>query len=144
MRKLSFPGLSCFLLLLSYSSLSWFLSHQAVGIPMWIAAIAFAAVQALLLTVQSNRSKLAIYAWLQSDLGYFSAVVVGAMFVAFAFVWAQIFGYIFVVLAAELLARLDLQTIGFNRVQAFIILMLVSSSGLAIGWVASHRIQPWF
>ncbi len=140
--KLFSSLLSSLLLLLAYSSFSWFLSHQALGPVAWAVAIAFTLAQALLLTIQADRSQLALNGWLQSDLGYFSLVIIGAIFIAFAFVWARIFGYVLVVFAAEILVRLDLQLMGFNRAQSLVILMLVSFGGLSVGWVASQYIQP--
>lgn len=131
-------------MLLAYGSFGWFLSHQAGSTLGWGIAITFTIAQALLLTTAGDRSQLALNAWLRSDLGYFSLVIVSAMLVAFAFIWARIFGYILVVVATELLARLDLQTIGFNRIQSLIILILVSASGLATGWVVSQYVPPWF
>jgi len=140
--KLSFPLLSAVLLLLAYGSFSWFISHQAAGLWVWSAAIAFTLAQAFLLTTYSKGFKSAMDIWLRSDLGYFACVILGALFIAFAFIWIRIFGYILVVLAAEILMRLDLQLIGFNRVQSWLILTLVSFSGLAVGWVASYYVSP--
>ncbi|MEO0407804.1 MAG: hypothetical protein AAF289_10680, partial [Cyanobacteria bacterium P01_A01_bin.135] len=99
MPKISFPLLSPLLMLLAYGSFGWFLSHQANEVWMWLAAIAFILGQVLMLTVFTHRSKLIIDSWLRSDLGYFSCVILGALLVAFAFIWVRIFGYILVVLA---------------------------------------------
>ncbi|MGB3615552.1 MAG: hypothetical protein WBA10_17290 [Elainellaceae cyanobacterium] len=142
--KVSFPLLSSVLLLLAYGSFSWFLSHQAAGLLVWSAAIAFTLGQAFLLTTYSKGFKSAIDIWLRSDLGYFSCVILGALLVAFAFIWIRMFGYILVVVSAEILMRLDLQLIGFNRAQSWLILTLVSFLGLAAGWMASYYISPWF
>ena len=140
MPKIAFPLLSALLLLLSYGSFAWFLSHQGVGAIMWAVAIAFALAQVLLLTVLADSSKLAVDAWLRSDLGYFSCVILGALLVAFAFIWVRVFGYILVAIATTMLMRLDLQLVGFTRLQAWLLLTLLSLSGLAMGRVVSYYI----
>lgn len=132
------PWLSCGLLLTAYITFSWFLYTSTAGWLVWALAIAFALIQALLLTAFADGLKALIDTWLRSDLGYFSSVVIGALFVAFAFIWIRIFGYIFVLLASEALARLDLQNAGFNRAQALLILTTISLMGLAVGNIASR------
>lgn len=134
------PWLSLGLLLLAYSTFSWFLYSLTVSWVVWALVIAFALVQALLLTAFADSFRTVIDNWLRSDLGYFASVVIGALFVAFAFVWIRIFSYVLVLVAAEMLARLDLQNAGFNRVQSLLLLTLVSLVGLALGQVANRLI----
>lgn len=104
----------------------------------WALAATFALGQALLLTAFSDGFRLIINSWLRSDAGYFTSVVVTAMLVAIAFVWINIFGYILVLVAAEMLARLDLQNAGLNRTQSLAVLTVTSFAGLAVGWTASQ------
>lgn len=134
------PWLSFGLLLLAYSTFSWFLYSLTVSWVVWALVIAFALVQALLLTAFADSFRTVIDNWLRSDLGYFASVVIGALFVAFAFVWIRVFSYVLVLVAAEMLARLDLQNAGFNRVQSLLLLTLVSLVGLALGQVANRLI----
>ncbi len=136
-----FPWLSLLLLLTAYITFSWFLYHATVTWIVWLMAGLFALGQALLLTAFSDGFKNLINAWLRSDAGYFTSVVIAAMFVAIAFVWINLFGYILVLLASETLARLDLQRAGFNRTQSLIVLTLISFSGFGIGWLASQSLQ---
>lgn len=135
MRKL--PWLSLFLMFVAYTSFSWFVTHTTVTWVAWGLAIAFTLLQALLLTTLFARLRFFARRWLQSDLGYFCLVLIGAISITFALVWFRAFGYCLVVLAAEILARLDLQNIGYNRVQSLIVLTIVSFTGLAIGWLIS-------
>lgn len=133
--------LSLLLLLAAYTTFSWFLYHATVTWFVWLLAGLFALGQALLLTAFSDGFKALINAWLRSDAGYFTTVMIAALFVAIAFVWVDIFGYILVLLAAEALARLDLQNAGLNRTQSLVILTMTSLSGFGIGWFVSQAVQ---
>lgn len=99
--------------------------------------LAFTVLQALLLTTLFDGLKMLVGAWLKSDVGYFILIVVVSLGVTVVMVWFKVFGYLLVLIAAEVLARLDLQNAGFNRVQALLILTVFSLSGLAIGWAAT-------
>lgn len=140
MRKL--PWLSLCLLFIAYTSFSWFVARTTVSWLTWSLAITFTLLQALLLTTLFARLRLFARRWLQSDLGYFCLVLIAAISVTFALVWFRAFGYCLVVLAAEILARLDLQNMGCNRVQSLIVLTLVSFTGLVVGWSVS--LNPFF
>lgn len=73
--------------------------------------------------------------WFKSDTVAFLAVCVIAGMIAFILFWLQLFLHISAILACEALARIDLQTIGLNKSQAFWSLLLISLVGLGIGWV---------
>lgn len=73
--------------------------------------------------------------WFKSDTVAFLAVCVIAGMLAFILFWLQLFLHISAILACEALARIDLQTIGLNKSQAFWSLLLISLVGLGIGWV---------
>ncbi len=68
--------------------------------------------------------------------------MLGSMGVTAALVWFKMFGYVLVLVSAEILARLDLQNAHLNRWQSLIVLTLVSVAGLAVGWGA--RLTPLF
>jgi len=102
----------------------------------------FALAQALLLTALSRGLRSAIRGWLKSDIGYFSVVLIGAFSIALVLVWFNVFEYILLVMATEVLARFDLQTIGLNRWQSLVVLTIVSLLGLSIGWVADQALLP--
>lgn len=126
------------LLLASYSTFSWFLHEETVNWLIWAIVILFACLQALFLTTFADSLKSVIDAWLQSDLGYFTSVIIGALLLAFIFVWANLFGYILVIFASEALARLDLQTLGCNRFQSLAFLTGFSLLGIALGQLISR------
>ncbi|MBW4578717.1 MAG: hypothetical protein KME42_03975 [Tildeniella nuda ZEHNDER 1965/U140] len=73
--------------------------------------------------------------WFKSDTVAFLALCIIAGMVAFILLWLQLALHISTILASEALARIDIQTLGFSQLQAFWILVLLSSTGLAIGWV---------
>lgn len=129
----SFPWLSMSLLLASYSTFSWYLYQETVNWLIWAIVVAFACLQALFLTTFADSLKSVIDSWLQSDIGYFTSVIIGALLLAFIFVWAKLFGYILVILASEALTRLDLQTLGCNRLQSLAFLTGFSLLGIGFG-----------
>jgi hypothetical protein len=76
-----------------------------------------------------------IVRWFKSDTVAFLALCIIAGMVTFILFWLQLFLHISAILASEALARIDLQTRGFSKLQAFWILILLSLAGLALGWV---------
>ena len=73
--------------------------------------------------------------WFKSDTIAFLALCIIAGMVAFVLFWLQLFLYIASILATEALARIDLQALGFGQLQAFWILVLLSTTGLGLGWM---------
>jgi len=137
-----FPFASLLLLLTAYGTFSWFLYQSTAPWSVWVGMAVFALAQALLLTALSRGLRSAIRGWLKSDIGYFSVVLIGAFSIALVLVWFNVFEYILLVMATEVLARFDLQTIGLNRWQSLVVLTIVSLLGLSIGWVADQALLP--
>lgn len=146
---MSFPRLtpvrslltSMVLLMAAYSVLSWFLYRVTAPRLVWILVAVFALFQALLLTTFSRGFRAFLKRWLESDLGYFSVVMITAFSLTLALVWYHVFEYFLLVAAAEILARLDLQNVGLNQWQALFLMTLTSALGLAVGWTARHVID---
>jgi hypothetical protein len=137
----SLPWLSLLLLLTAYSTFSWFL-YKSLDVTwvVWLLVLSLTLLEALLLTTLSKGLRLFVRSWLTSDVGYFASIIFMAMFVVFALVWVKVFSYVLVVVCAELLARLELQSAAFKRWQSFWILTGVSITGLALGLAADY----WF
>lgn len=131
------PWLSLAILFAAYTTFSWFLTHATATWFAWAIVLAFTVLQALLLTTMLNGLRTFISRWLRSDVGYFTLIMVTSLGITVVFLWFKVFGYLLVLIAAEILARLDLQNAGFNRVQSLIILNIFSLSGLAVGWATS-------
>jgi len=131
-------AVSLTLLLAAYSVFSWFLYRITAPRLVWILVALFALFQALLLTTFSQGFRVFLKRWLESDLGYFSVVIISAFSLSLALVWYHVFEYFLVVAAAEVLARLDLQNAGMNQWKALLVLTGISALGLAVGWTARH------
>jgi hypothetical protein len=132
------PVVSLVLLFGAYTTFSWFLHSANVSWIAWLGVISFSLLEALLLTTFSSGLRTVVRSWLESDVGYFTVVILGAFLMAVALVWIKVFSYILMVVAAELLARLDLQNAGCRRWRAFFVLTFVSFAGLAVGLIATY------
>jgi hypothetical protein len=138
------PWLSLGILFSAYATFSWFLTHWVVSQTstawavwsVWAIVLFCTLLQALLLTTLFDGVKLFFRKWLKSDVGYFSLIMIGSMSVTAALVWFRMFGYVLVLVSAEILARLDLQNAKLNRWQSLAVLTFVSVAGLAVGWSA--------
>ncbi len=137
------------LLLAAYATFSWFFTHtftqvltfSSTAYLAWGLVLGFTLLQALLLTTQFNGLKALVGRWLQSDVGYFTLIFAASLGGTFAFIWSNVTGYFVVLIAAEILARLDLQNARFSRLHSFTILTVISMLGLAVGLIASLRLD---
>lgn len=142
------PWLSLGILFSAYATFSWFITHWIVSTvdsrravwTVWAFVLFCTLLQALLLTTLFDGVKLFFRKWLKSDVGYFSLIMLGSLSVTAALVWFRMFGYVLVLVSAEILTRLDLQNAKLNRWQSLAVLTLVSVAGLAVGW--SARLAP--
>jgi hypothetical protein len=72
--------------------------------------------------------------WFQSDTVAFTAIFLFAGLAAVILYWLHVFTQILTILAAETLARIDLQTRNVNGMQSFWLLTTVCLIGLGFGW----------
>ncbi|GAB4224699.1 MAG: hypothetical protein Kow0049_00720 [Stanieria sp.] len=93
-------------------------------------SIAFTAPIALM-TVSLN-------SWLQSEARAFLSIFIGALAFALIVQWLEFFAEFFILLAAGILVKLDLQTAGYSRSQATIILVFLCLLGFGIGVLAFY------
>jgi hypothetical protein len=136
------PWLSLGILFSAYATFSWFITHWVLSRvsagravwTVWAIVLFCTLLQALLLTTLFDGVKLFFRKWLKSDVGYFSLIMLGSLSVTAALVWFRMFGYVLVLVSAEILARLDLQNAKLNRWQSLVVLTFVSVAGLAVGW----------
>jgi hypothetical protein len=139
------PWLSLSLLLIAYATFSWFFAHtftqfltfSKITVLAWSLVIGFTLLQTLLLTTLFDELKVVLGRWLRSDVGYFILIIAVSLSATFALISYHVTGYFVVLVAAEILARLDLQNAKFTRVQALIVLTVISILGLALGLFAS-------
>ncbi|MDX2213112.1 MAG: hypothetical protein SFY66_07470 [Oculatellaceae cyanobacterium bins.114] len=132
------PWFSLSLLLIAYSSFSWLLYQSTATWLVWVIALSFALTQALLLTAFLQGFRFFVRSWLKSDIGYFSVIALSAFSIAGVLVWIHVFEYVLMLVAAEILARMDLQNAGFNQWQALGLLTLASILGLSVGYTAQE------
>lgn len=144
------PWFSLVLLLVTYSILGWRSSSVHgfwviwLGVPSsWV--ILLLVVAGALLIAVSLTSALPIVTdiigfTLKSDTRAFLVVSIGAFLTVLIICWLPVFAHILIVVSANSLARLDLQTARFTQWQAFWILSIVSLAGLGLGWVAHSLI----
>ena len=134
LKKLPWGSLA--LLLVTYFVFGWLLSvaHSAQVISPVVVALTLLLAGSLTSALPLVRDTLSFS--LKSDSRAFVIVATVAFVSAVIVTWLQVFAHILVVISAESLARLDLQTAKFTQLQAFLILSTVSLAGLGLGAVA--------
>lgn len=75
--------------------------------------------------------------WFRSDTVAFGTIFIIASMAAIILFWLHVFLQILTILAADVLARIDIQVAGLSGMQAFWILVSVSLTGLSLGWLAN-------
>ena len=135
-KKLPWPSL--LLLLFTYGVFGWLVSALEKSWWLWLMGAVYISLITLALTAPFTTMRSFYGSWLQSDTRAFLSVIVGALFAAIVLAWIEVFIRILVLIAAGALARLDLQTAGYSRWQAFGILVSVSMIGFALG-VVTHQ-----
>lgn len=133
-RSRKTPWLSLALLMVTYASFGWFLSSPAFpayNLPLavvWVCVISIAFMRPLVSFTQF------ITRWFKSDTVAFLSIFMMAGVASLLLFWLHIFLYILTILAAESLARIDMQTQGVAEIRVFWILATVSLLGLGVGY----------
>lgn len=91
-------------------------------------------VLAIILMHPLTSSQKMLAKWFRSDTVAFGSLLCIAGFASILLNWLKIFLPIIMVLCAELLVRLDLQTAEYSQVQALGILVVIAWLGLGLGW----------
>ncbi len=133
------PWVSLTLLLVTYNILGWLLSAVHGPWVIWIVPGVGALLIAGALTSALPVVTDLIAFTLKSDARAFLVVSVAAFLSVFIICWLPTFANVLIVMSAESLARLDLQTARFTQWQSFWILSMVSLAGLGLGG-AAHRL----
>lgn len=92
-------------------------------------------VLAIMLMHPITSSEKMLAKWFRSDTVAFLSLLSIAACASILLTWFKVFVPIMMVLAAEALVRLDLQTAEFNQFQVVVILVSVTWLGLGLGWV---------
>lgn len=81
---------------------------------------------------------LGVSKWLKSELRAFLSVIFGALAFALIIRWFAFFARFFVLLAAAMLVKLDLQTAGYSKWSSVLILALVCLASFSAGVLAFY------
>ncbi|MBW4554860.1 MAG: hypothetical protein KME59_02780 [Trichormus sp. ATA11-4-KO1] len=129
------PWISLVLVLLSYSTLGWFLSETQAPVLVWI--VLMLGILLLVGSLTTPWSAMANYYTLlfRSNLKSFAVAVVGAFLFFLMLAWFRLFLDTLLIVSAAILARIDFQTAGFTQGQAFLFTFIFSLVGLALGKV---------
>ncbi|HEY9877715.1 MAG TPA: hypothetical protein V6D29_04625 [Leptolyngbyaceae cyanobacterium] len=134
------PKLSLALLLIAYINLGKFLSAFPSPLLPWSIAIASILSLAGLLTLSWSGESGLITRSLRSDTATFTVIIVLSSLISVVLLWWNVFLYVLLIVAAEILARIDLQAAYCKSAKTFWILSLTSCLGLGLGWIINFLI----
>lgn len=135
-----FPWLSASLLLISYAIFSKLIittSHLWSSI---ISAAILGVFLALMLMSPLTNSEKILIKWFRSDTIAFMSLLMLAAFASILLNWFKVFVPVIMVLCAEALVRIDLQTAEFGYFSSLAVLIIVTWMGLGLGWVMAMYI----
>jgi hypothetical protein len=115
---------------LALSDISWFL---------WLMGAVYILLIALTLTAPFRLIQSFYTSWLKSDTRAFISVIFAAFVAVIIITWIDVFVRILVLISASALVRLDLQTAGYSKWQAFWILITVGLMGFGLGAI-THQL----
>ncbi|HYW20754.1 MAG TPA: hypothetical protein VE956_15915 [Nodularia sp. (in: cyanobacteria)] len=129
------PWISLVLVMFSYTTLGWALSDTQAPLYVWI--IFILAVLVLVYSLTITRSAISKYSQLllQSNIRSFAVATFGAFLFFIMLAWFRIFLNALLIISVGILARIDCQTAGYKQGQAFLITLIFSLAGLALGKV---------
>lgn len=128
------PWLSISLLFGTHFIFGWLLHRFSVTPLIWGITALAVLLQAGVLTLFWRNTRVFFLKRLQSDIGYFVAVLAFASLVVVAVAWIHFFAHVLVMLSSALLARLDTLILKMNQLQAFWLLFTVPIVGLGFSW----------
>jgi hypothetical protein len=133
-RPRQYPWVSLLLLLGCYAIVGRVMATLHDGRAVWgFVGLGGLAVAALYMHPLTDMRRF-MTRWFSSDTVAFCILVGLAAFTSILLHWFKAFLPVILVLAAEALARLDLQAAKFTELQSFVILVLTTALGLFVGW----------
>ncbi len=136
------PWISLLLLLCTYGVFGWLITASTGFELLWLMGAAYTLLIASAMAAPWALLKGFYASFLKSDSRAFVSVIIGAFVAVIIIRWIDVFFRILVLICASALARLDLQTAGYSKWQAFGILVFVSLTGFALGILAKHWYWP--
>lgn len=128
------PRLSLTLLGITYFNFGWTLATAQSPLWLWVLSIVLTFLMAEALAAPWSIIRTFSVRWLKSDYRTFFTVLLGAFFLVVFLSWLDISTYGLALLVSAAIARLDLQTGPFRPWQDFVILFVVATLGLSLGW----------
>jgi hypothetical protein len=122
--------ISLVLTLLTYGVFGWTcgVSHND-----WLRGGFLVLLITLLLIAPIRFLQICFSSWLASDARAFISIIILSFLCVVVLTWLEVFAQFFVLLAAGILVRLDLQTAGFGEWQAFFSLAGMCLASFALG-----------
>jgi hypothetical protein len=130
-----FPWLSASLLFVAYAIFSKLVISTTHLWTSLVSAAIMGVVLSYALLHPLTSSEKVLTKWFRSDTVAFLALILLAGFASILLNWFKVFVPVIMVLCAEALVRIDLQTAEFNQPQSLAILVIVTWMGLGLGWV---------
>ncbi|WP_414550518.1 hypothetical protein [Anabaena sp. CCY 0017] len=131
----TFPWISLVLVLFSYGTLGWALSETQAPLYIWISFILVVFLLVGSLTIPGSAISKYTNLLLQSNIRSFAVASFGAFLFFLMLAWFRIFLDTLLIISAGILARIDCQSAGYKQGQAFLITLIFSLAGLALGKV---------
>ncbi len=128
------PRLSLTLVGITYFNFGWTLATAQAPLWVWVLSMVFTFLMAEALAAPWSIIRTFSVRWLKSDYRTFFTVLLGAFFLVVFLSWLHISAYGLALFVSAAIARLDLQTGPFRPWQDFLILFVVATLGLSLGW----------
>lgn len=138
-KKLPLPSLS--LLLFTCGIFGWLISASEISWLLWLPGAVYLLLITLALAAPFKLIKSFYTSWLKSDVRAFLSIIFGAFFAVIIICWLEVFVRILVLISASALVRLDLQTAGYSKWQAFGILLFASLIGYSAGLLMHYQLS---
>ncbi len=132
------PWLSMLLLLAAYIIFGKFVMATRHSVIAFALAMVWSVIVAVLLKNPFKGIRKILVKWFKSDTVAFCSILMFAAFASIFLNWLKVSLPVFMILFAELLVRLDLQTAEFNQSQSLTILIAIAWIGLGLGWALSQ------
>lgn len=128
------------LLLVAYIIFGKFVVSTKHSMGAFAVAMVWSVLVAILLKDPFQGMRKILVKWFKSDTVAFSSILMFAALGSILLNWLKLFLPVFMILFAEFLVRLDLQTAEFNQSQSLVILIVIAWIGLGIGWATAQII----
>ena len=142
------PFVSLVLLLFTYTTLGWVISKAYAPKFIWVLTVITILVLLGGLTISWRRLTHYSFVLFQSNLRSFSITVLGAFLFFLMIAQFRVFLDTLLIISANILLRIDVQTSGLGERQTFFLTSIFSLTGLALGAVMqmafSHHLTSHF